>query len=182
MPLSENAWRGPASTRSRDEPERLASEQDLSRLRGLLEPRRDVDGVAGRDGLLRRRIADDHLAGVDPDPLLEAQAESLLEPVVQQLERAAHLVGGPDGAQRVVLVDERHAEDGHDRVADELLHGAAVPLEHRPHLVEVADHHAPHRLGIHALAEAREARDVAEQDGHRLAEERLRHRRHALRV
>ena len=36
-----------------------------------------------------------------------------------------------DGALRVVLVHDRRAEDGHDRIADELLDGAAVVLEHR---------------------------------------------------
>ena len=36
----------------------------------------------------------------------------------------AHVAGGAHRAQRVVLMDLRHAEDGHDRVTDELLDGA----------------------------------------------------------
>ena len=46
-------------------------------------------------------------------------------------------LGGAHGAERVVLVDLRHAEHGHDGVADELLDGAPVVLDRRPHRVEV---------------------------------------------
>ena len=173
LPLSENVSSGPARTRSAHEPVRLPAEQDLARLRRLLEARGDVDRVAGGDRLLRGRVADDDLARVDPDSLLEPHAEPLLELAVQPRQRAPHLVGRPHRAKRVVLVDDRDAEDGHDRVADELLDRAAVPLQHGAHLVEVAEHHAPHRLRVHALAEAREARDVAEQHRDRLADERF---------
>ena len=86
----------------------------------------------------------------------------------------AHLVGGADRAQRVVLVDDRHAEDGHHRVADELLDGAAVPLERRrASRRSSASITRRSRLRVDALAEARRRRDVAEQDRDRLADERL---------
>ena len=39
------------------------------------------------------------------------------------------LEGGADGALGVVLVGDRRAPDGHDRVADELLDGAAVAVD-----------------------------------------------------
>jgi hypothetical protein len=55
---------------------------------------------------------------------------------------------GPDGAERVVLVHLGDAEDGHDRVADELLHGAAVALDDCLHLVEVAAEERPQRLRV----------------------------------
>ncbi len=44
---------------------------------------------------------------------------------------------GADGALRVVAVRERCAEDGHDRVPDELLHQAAEPLDLDPHALVV---------------------------------------------
>ena len=47
------------------------ADQDLAGLRRLLEPRGDVDGVAGREPLGR---AGDHLAGVDADPRLRRRA------------------------------------------------------------------------------------------------------------
>ena len=104
---------------------RLA-EQDLARLGRLLEPRGDVDRVAGRQPLLG---AGDHLAGVDADPELEPRAVAGLELVVQLGEPVPQLGGRAHGAQRVVLVHHRDAEDGHHRVADELLDRAAVPLD-----------------------------------------------------
>jgi hypothetical protein len=39
------------------------------------------------------------------------------------------------GAERVVLVQDRYAEDGHDRVANELLDRASVALD----LMEIVD-------------------------------------------
>ena len=50
-----------------------------------------------------------------------------LELLVQRGERELRLVGGPDRPQRVVLVQLRQPEDGHDRVTDELLDRRPVP-------------------------------------------------------
>src|SRR5829696_7253267 len=44
-------------------------------------------------------------------------------------ERGSHLDGRAAGAQRIVLVHLRNAEDGHDRVTDELPHRGSVRLE-----------------------------------------------------
>ena len=62
----------------------------------------------------------------------------------------------------------RHAEDRHHRVADELLHGAPVPLDDRPHLLVVAPHQPPQGLRVDTLAERRRADDVAEENRHDL--------------
>ena len=102
-----------------DEAVRLGSDEHLACAGRLLEPRSDVDGVAGDERLAF--TADDDLAGVDPD--------ARLEPVLG--DGGAHLGGGANGAQRVVLVRDGDPEDGHDGVADELLDGAAVALEDR---------------------------------------------------
>src|SRR5262249_54078385 len=51
-----------------------------------------------------------------------------------------------------------------DRVADELLHGAAMPLQDDPGLLVVARHDPPELLRILLLAETRGAGHVAEQD------------------
>ena len=89
-----------------------------------------------------------HLAGHDADPPLQAQLG----------QRVAHLDRRPHRAQRVVLVQHRHAEHGHHRVADELLHAAAVPLHDRLHPLEVAREQRTQPLGIERLAERRRAR------------------------
>ena len=44
------------------------------------------------------------------------------------------------GSERIVLVHHGHAEDRHDGVADELLDGSPVVVDHRAHLLEVAPH------------------------------------------
>jgi len=72
---------------------------------------------------------------------------------------------GAYGPHRIVLVQRRDPEDGHDRVADELLDGAAVARERRLHRVEVARHHTPDRLRIEPLAEACRADQIGEDDG-----------------
>src|SRR5207253_2245395 len=48
--------------------------------------------------------------------------------------------------------------------ADELLDGAAVPLEGGAHLVEVAGHQAPERLRVEPLTERRRPDHVGEED------------------
>ena len=108
-----------------DERERRLPDQHLARLRRLLQPRRHVDRVAGREPLLR---PGHDLARHDADPPLQPE----LGQRVSHLDRRAHR------AQRVVLVQHRHPEHGHHGVADELLDAAAVPLDDRLHPLEVA--------------------------------------------
>src|SRR6266498_4055410 len=97
------------------------------------------------------------------------------------LFRSPQLVGGAHGAERVVLVHRRHAEDGHDRVTDELLNGAAVPLDDSLGRLEVAGHNVAQALRVDPLAERGRAGDVAEErrddlanlaDGRRLGKRR----------
>jgi hypothetical protein len=129
---------------------RLGAQQDLAGSGALLEPRRDVDGVAGREAL----GAPDHdLAGVDADPRIDPERR----------KRVAHLDRRPHGTQSVVLVRLRHAEDGHDRVADKLLDAAAVPLDDRLHLIEIAAEQGAQGFGIDRFAERGRADDVAEE-------------------
>ena len=85
------------------------------------------------------------------------------------LDAVAELLGRANGAQGVVLANRRHAEDRHDGIADELLEGAAVPLDRRPGDIEVRGHDDPERLGIERLAECGRSGDVAEEDGDDLA-------------
>ena len=81
----------------------------------------------------------------------------------------AHLDRCAAGAQGVILVGERHAEDGHHRVADELLHAALVALDDLLHPLEVPRQQRAQRLRVGRLPEHGRAHDVAEQDGDDLA-------------
>ena len=139
-----------------DEPERRLPDQDLAGLGRLLEPRRDVDGVAGGEPLLG---SGHDLARVDADAGLDAQLG----------QRVAHLDRRAARPKRIVLVHLRNAEHGHDRVADELLHRPAVRLDDALHALEVAGEQGAQRLGVGRLAERGRAGDVAEEDGDGLA-------------
>ena len=152
-----------------DEAIRQVAEQHLPRTGRLLQPGRDVDGIAADERLRCARVASDHLSGVDADAKPDPRAEPAVELIVQGLQPPEHLGGGADGAQRVVLVGDRHAEDGHDGVSDELLHRAGVVLDRHPHLVEVAKHHLAHGLRLEPLAKSGGTGHVAEKDRDRLA-------------
>jgi ABC-2 type transport system ATP-binding protein len=143
---------------------RLA-EDDLPGRGGLLEPLADVDRVAADEAVAGGRIAGHHLAGVDPDPHLEVDLARAIElrDALLDVERGSH---GPQG---IVLVDDRHAEDGHDLVADELLDGAAMRLDDRRGTFEEAEHQVAERLRVEPARELGERDEVAEEDSDRLA-------------
>ena len=126
-----------------DEAAGLLGDQDLPRGGAPLQALGHVHGVPRDERLPAGWISGDHLAASDAHPDPEAQAELPLEVLVELGKLLAHLDGGADCSQSVVLVHMRNAEYRHDGVADEFLDGAAVALEHRAHLVEVASHHPP---------------------------------------
>ncbi len=100
-----------------------------------------------------------HLTCVDADACAQSERR----------HGGPHLPSSPDRPQRVVLVRDRHPEDGHHRVADELLDRAAMALEDRAHPLVVAAHRRPERLGIGDAAERGRPGQVAEDDGDDLA-------------
>jgi hypothetical protein len=114
--------------------ERRLSEQHLAWLCRLLEARGDVDGVPRRQAFLGAGYDD---SGGEPDARLHAELR----------KGVAHLLCGPNRAQRVVLVRRRHSEDRHHCVADELLDRALVPLDDRLHALEVAREQPAQSLG-----------------------------------
>ena len=151
-----------------DEPVRELSQQHLLLTGRLLEPSRHVDRVARHQSLVGRRVAGDDLTRVDASPVGELDAVVAVELDVELLERRLHSRGGPYRAECVVLVEPGEAEDGHHRVADELLDHATVALELFSHRVEVARHHLAQRLGVERLSEACRPLQVREDDRHDL--------------
>src|SRR6266566_982228 len=97
--------------------------QHLARSGGGLEPRGRVDDGPRHEQLAVGAGSGGGLAGFDPDPDLERGGETEL------LAEAAHTLPdrepGAHRPERVVLVHLREPEDGHHRVADELLGTAA---------------------------------------------------------
>src|SRR3954466_4892821 len=147
---------------------RAFPEQDLRGRSGLLETCGRVDRVTGDEALAGGRVAGDDLTCVDPGPVSNGDPPTFLELVVESSEMVAHLTGGANRTQRIVLVHARQPEDGHDRVADVLLDKASVALERGSHLVEVPRHHLTDGFGIELLAHGRRALEVGEDDGHGL--------------
>ena len=132
------------------------ADENLAGARSLLEALGDVHCVACGERLAGAR---DDLPGVDADPHLEPEGR----------DGVAHLEGRAYRSQGVVLVDLRDTEDRHRRVADELLHRAAVALEDRAQLRVVAGHELAQDLRVGALTERSRADEVAEDDRDRLA-------------
>ena len=170
LPLERERFDGFRLDRVADEAIRLVADQDLARVGGGLEPGGRVHGVAGDAAEVGRIGTHEDLAGVHADPAGEPDAVVALELVVEVLERRAHVDGGADRSERVVLVELRDAEHGHHGVADELLDRAAVALERGAHRVEVAGHDLAHGLGVELLAELGRAGHVAEHDRDGLAD------------
>ena len=124
---------------------RLGADDDAVHGRGALQPRGGVDHVARDQRLAEcrsRAERDERLAGVHGDAQLQVEVELALV----ELERAVtHRQRAANGALGVVAVGRGRAEDGHDRVADELLHGAAEGLELAPDVLVVRRRGPPAR-------------------------------------
>ena len=79
-------------------------------------------------------------------------------------DRRDQIERGPHGALGVVLVRHRRPPDRHHRVADELLHRAAVEPDQPLAGLEVAGEELAHVLGVARLGARREADEVGEED------------------
>jgi len=137
-----------------------ASSLARGRLR-LLESRRDVHGVAGRERASLARPSDHDLARVHPDP----QREAVREELVRTLEHPERRLQRPLG---VVLLGHRGAEDRDDRVADELLHRPAAERDLGFHRVVEALEEVSRVLGIELGTHRRRADEIGEQDRRQL--------------
>ena len=83
---------------------------------------------------------------------------------VQLLDGVAGGERGAHRALRVVLVRRGGAEDRHDRITDELFHGAAEALDLGAQARVVGGEHRPHVLRIELLGAPCEPDEVGEED------------------
>ena len=153
---------GVCNHRGSHERERFRSEQDLVRPRGLLQASGDVDRIADGEPVFG---SGDHLPRVHSDPERQPCPVLALELVVEVAGSLAQRGCGTHGAKGVVFVQHRHAEDGHDRVADELLDHAAVLLDRAPGRVVVPGQHPAEHLRIEPFTHRGRVGQVAEEDG-----------------
>src|SRR4051794_8532467 len=99
--------------------ERGGAKQDLVWRRNLLEAGGGIGGVARRERLARRWVADDNLSGIDPGPYRDLKAPIAFELDVELCEGGSHLERSPDRSKSVVLVRVGDTESCEYSVADE---------------------------------------------------------------
>ncbi len=126
-----------------------------------LRARCRVDQVSGDHALPFGVDGDGRLAGLHRGAKLEPLRACGLR---ERVDRVNEVERGADGTLGVVLARDRGTPQRHHRVADELLHRAAVALDHRARRVEVAGLQLPHVLEVAALRQRRVADEVGEQD------------------
>jgi hypothetical protein len=73
-----------------------------------------------------------------------------------------------DRALGMVLVGDRRAEQGHDTVAEELVHGAFIAVHLGQHQLESPGHEAMNFFRVKPFGERGKARDIHEEDRHLL--------------
>ncbi len=135
---------------------RLADEDGPGRGGGL-EPRSGVHEVACHHALVRGAQRHGRLAREHAAARLDARADP--PDGVDKVERC------PDSTLRVILVGRGGSPEGHDGIADELLHPAAVPPDDLRGQVEVRREELPHGLGIPPFGQRGEADEIREQHG-----------------
>ena len=109
------------------------------------------------------------LAGVEPDADLHVDALRAPQLLGVPAHRLLHAQRRVAGAHRVVLVGERRAEQRHDAVAHDLVHGALVAMHGLHHPLEHGIEELARLLGIAVGEQLHRALEVGEEHGDLLA-------------
>ena len=125
-----------------------------------------VDEVPADHALVGRTDRDGGFSGHDTHAGFEPLQRGVAVRHPDAADSGDQLQAGPDRPFGIVLAGRGRAPQGHHRIADELLHPAAVALDDLRHGREVAILQGPDLLGIAALGKGGEADEVSEEDGH----------------
>ena len=145
---------------------------DRSGARQLLHPAREVDGRADRVVVHAEVVADrahQDLARMQADPRADLEAMALAHPLGLARHRLLDRERGIAGAHRVVLVGDRRPEQGHDAVAQHLVHDALVTVHRGHHGADRGIQDLASVLGVQGLDQGERTLDVGEQHGDLLA-------------
>ena len=126
------------------------ADEHLAGLGDRLDPRRGVDEVAGDHALAHGAEGDGGLAGQHARPGRQAVGADVGAELGDGFDQSSAARTARSASSSC---GDRRAPHGHDRVADELLDGAPVPLDHRAAGVEVAGQELADLLGVAALGE-----------------------------
>ena len=152
--------------------QRRRGQQNAARAGKLLHARGEMRGLP--DGrVVHVKVAAHRayhdLTRVQPDADLDVHAMGVTRVFRIALDQVLHperRVAGPDG---VILVGERGAEEGHDPVTHDLVHGTLVSVDGLHHPLEHGIEDVPGLLGIAIRDQLHRALQVREEHRHLLA-------------
>ena len=164
--------KGPHRHEPFDQVERRRPDQHGARARELLHPRGEMRRLTDCRVVHAQVIADraDHdFAGVEPDPDLHGHAVRAPRLLGVSIDGFLHAERGITGADGVVFVRDRRAEQCHDPVAHHLVHRALVVVNGVHHVCEDRVEDLARLLRIAVGDELHRTLEVGEEDGHLLA-------------
>jgi hypothetical protein len=154
------------------ERQRAAGEEDGAGQRRLLHARRQVRRLAHRRVVHAEVRADGphhNLARVEPDADGDGHTRRASHLGGVAADRLLHPQRGVARAHGMVLVGEGSAEQRHDAVTHDLVHGALVPVHGLHHVLDDRVQELSRLLGIAVGEQLHRALQVGEEHGHVLA-------------
>ena len=126
-----------------------------------------MGGVSNRCVVHAQVVADspdDHGSGVDADPQPEIDSQLALDFAAVSGDGVLNGKGGIHGAEPVILERDGGAEERHEPVAEELVHGSLVSVDGLGHEPQHAVHDLVHRLRLEPGRELGGIDEIAEED------------------
>ena len=145
---------------------RAASHEHRVGIGEALHTRGEADGVTDRRVIepeVAADGADDDLARVDAHAHLDDRALLPTHLLAVAGDGIADGQRGVEGAARCVLVGDRCAEEGHDPVAQDVVHCALVAVDRVHHQLDRGVHEPPCFFRINALQQFHRAAQVGEE-------------------
>jgi hypothetical protein len=153
-------------------PQGVLGDEDLAGRRELFHARRQMRHLADRrvvHAQVATHRAHDDLARVQAHADLHGEAMPLTQLFGQRDDAVLHSESRVARADRVVLVGQGRAEEGHDAVAHHLVHGAFVVMDGVHHQREDGVEKLARLLGVAVCEELHGALEVGKEDGDLLA-------------